>query len=338
MECHHFLVILPTKNRSLVWLSTKARLTRLHEATTNKRKQMNRQEIVKVDLTHFPSDSRFVQIPGKLALADNLNDDNLANSGVAPSFPAQLDMNVCFLCMSGDIELSIDLRNYTLHSGDAAMILTGSFLRIISISENTRSAFIAINSDFLKYVGNAKTIIEHVNMVKNNPVHHMDDDDRDECLMIYSEIKKKLSNPNYRFKDEVAKSYVQILLCNFFDRFERQASLADEPQPRSRKEELLTRFIKLVKDNYLDNRSISFYADKLCVSPKYLSSVVHTISGKYATEWISQFVILEAKSMLRMEETSIKDVSNHLHFANQSFFAKFFKKHTGYTPKEYKAL
>lgn len=294
---------------------------------------------MKVDLSHFPSDSRFVQIPGKLALADNLSDDNIERTERdSPSFPVQLDMNVCFLCLSGEIELSIDLNKYTLRCGDAAMVLTGSFLRLISISDNARSAFIAINSDFLKYVGSAKTVIEHVNRVKSMPVHHMEDDEMKECLMIYTEIKKKLSTPDYRFKEEVAKSYIQILLCNFFDRFEQQGDRADEPQPRSRKEELFTRFIKLVKDCYLDNRAITFYADKLCVSPKYLSSVVHTISGKYATDWINQYVILEAKSMLRMEETSIKDVSNHLHFANQSFFAKFFKKHTGYTPKEYKAL
>ena len=300
---------------------------------------MSKQGIMKVDLSHFPSDSRFVQIPGKLALADNLSDDNIERAERdSPSFPVQLDMNVCFLCLSGEIELSIDLNKYTLRCGDAAMVLTGSFLRLISISDNARSAFIAINSDFLKYVGSAKTVIEHVNRVKSMPVHHMEDDEMKECLMIYTEIKKKLSDPGYRFKEEVAKSYIQILLCNFFDRFEQQGDHADEPQPRSRKEELFTRFIKLVKDSYLDNRAITFYADKLCVSPKYLSSVVHAISGKYATDWINQYVILEAKSMLRMEETSIKDVSNHLHFANQSFFAKFFKKHTGYTPKEYKAL
>lgn len=294
---------------------------------------------MKVDLSHFPSDNRFVQIPGKLALADNLSDDNIERAERdSPTFPVQLDMNVCFLCLSGEIELSIDLNMYTLRCGDAAMVLTGSFLRLISISDNARSAFIAINSDFLKYVGSAKTVIEHVNRVKSMPVHHMENDEMKECLMIYSEIKKKLSDPDYRFKEEVAKSYIQILLCNFFDRFEQQSDRADEPQPRSRKEELFRRFIKLVKDNYLDNRAITFYADKLCVSPKYLSSVVHAISGKYATDWINQYVILEAKSMLRMEETSIKDVSNHLHFANQSFFAKFFKKHTGYTPKEYKAL
>lgn len=300
---------------------------------------MNKQEIMKVDLTHFPTDSRFVQIPGKLAIIDNLEEKSYEHiEQQDKSFPIQLDMNVCFLCTSGQIDLEIDLNMYTLHEGDAAMILTGSFLRVIRIKDSARIAFIAINSDFLKYVGNVKTVIEHVNKVKRMPVSHMEPDMMEESLMIYNEIKKKLSNPDYRFKEEVAKSYIQIMLCNFFDRFVLKNETTEEQAPKSRKEELFKNFIKLVKDNYLNHRSITFYADKLCVSPKYLSSVVHKVSEKYATDWINQYVILEAKSMLRMEDTNIKDVSNHLNFADQSFFAKFFKKHTGYTPKEYKAL
>lgn len=300
---------------------------------------MNKQEIMKVNLTHFPTDSRFVQIPGKLAIIDNLEEKSYEHiEQQDKSFPIQLDMNVCFLCTSGQIDLEIDLNMYTLHEGDAAMILTGSFLRVIRIKDSARIAFIAINSDFLKYVGNVKTVIEHVNKVKRMPVSHMEPDMMEESLMIYNEIKKKLSNPDYRFKEEVAKSYIQIMLCNFFDRFVLKNETTEEQAPKSRKEELFKNFIKLVKDNYLNHRSITFYADKLCVSPKYLSSVVHKVSEKYATDWINQYVILEAKSMLRMEDTNIKDVSNHLNFANQSFFAKFFKKHTGYTPKEYKAL
>lgn len=300
---------------------------------------MNKQKIMKVDLTHFPTDSRFVQIPGKLAIIDNLEEKSYEHiEQQDKSFPIQLDMNVCFLCTSGQIDLEIDLNMYTLHEGDAAMILTDSFLRVIRIKDSARIAFIAINSDFLKYVGNVKTVIEHVNKVKRMPVSHMEPDMMEESLMIYNEIKKKLSNPDYRFKEEVAKSYIQIMLCNFFDRFVLKNETTEEQAPKSRKEELFKNFIKLVKDNYLNHRSITFYADKLCVSPKYLSSVVHKVSEKYATDWINQYVILEAKSMLRMEDTNIKDVSNHLNFANQSFFAKFFKKHTGYTPKAYKAL
>lgn len=300
---------------------------------------MNKPEIMKVDLSHFPTDERFVQIPDKIALADNLDNENINyEEEHSVTFPVQLDMNVCIICISGEMEMEIDLKKYKLNGGDSAMILTGSFFQIKRIARTTKSIFIAINPDFLKYAGNVKDIIEHVNHLKENPVHTLSEDDINENIMIYREIKKKLSLTDYPFKEVVAKSYIQIMLCNYFHRYANSNERTSEKQPHSRREELFVKFIKMVKEHYLTDRAITFYADKLCVSPKYLSSIVHQVSGKYATEWINQYVILEAKSMLRMESVAIKDVSNHLNFANQSFFAKFFKQHTGYTPKEYKSL
>ena len=151
-------------------------------------------------------------------------------------------------------------------------------------------------------------------------------------------MKQKLLDKTYLYKEDVAKSYFRIMLCNIFQDFARSTGLEGATQSMGRKEELFMQFVEVVKENYIKHRNIVFYADKLCVSPKYLSSVVHIVSGKYATEWINQYVVLEAKTLLRSNGVSIKDVSNRLNFANQSFFAKYFKQHTGYTPKEYKAL
>ena len=112
--------------------------------------------------------------------------------------------------------------------------------------------------------------------------------------------------------------------------------MAEEPKKSKRKEEIFKQFIAAVQDNYTKERNVIFYADKLCVSPKYLSAVVHEVSGKHATNWINEYVILECKAMLKVEGDSVKNVCNRLNFPNQSFFAKYFKQHTGMTPREYK--
>lgn len=78
------------------------------------------------------------------------------------------------------------------------------------------------------------------------------------------------------------------------------------------------------------------YADKMFLTPKHLSTVVKEVSGKTAGEWIDSLVILEAKAMLKSSEQSIQEIADELHFANQSFFGKYFKHHTGFSPKEYR--
>ena len=91
-----------------------------------------------------------------------------------------------------------------------------------------------------------------------------------------------------------------------------------------------------VSNNYKQNRSVSFYADRLCLTAKHLSSVVKEVSGKTAGEWIDNFVILEARALLKSSDMSIQQIAEHLNFANQSFFGKYFKHFIGMSPKAYR--
>ena len=94
--------------------------------------------------------------------------------------------------------------------------------------------------------------------------------------------------------------------------------------------------MKTVFLHYKQERSISFYAEKLCLTPKYLSSVIKQATGKLAGTWIDECVILEAKTQLKCSGKSIQQIAEELNFANQSFFGKYFKHHTGMSPSKYK--
>ena len=83
-------------------------------------------------------------------------------------------------------------------------------------------------------------------------------------------------------------------------------------------------------------RSVNYYAKELFLTPKHLSSVVKEVSGKTAGEWIDNFVLFEAKSLLRSSQKNIQEIADELNFANQSFFGKYFKHYTGMSPKEYR--
>ena len=81
---------------------------------------------------------------------------------------------------------------------------------------------------------------------------------------------------------------------------------------------------------------MAYYAGKMFLTPKHLSTVVIEVSGKTAGEWIDSLVILEAKALLKSSEQSSQEIADEPHFANQSFFGKYFKHHTGMSPKEYR--
>ena len=105
---------------------------------------------------------------------------------------------------------------------------------------------------------------------------------------------------------------------------------------QTRQESMFREFLFLVSQHYVREREIGYYADQICVTPKYLSSVVKEVSGKTAAKWIDESVILEAKSLLKYSGMSIQEIAYHLNFSTQSFFGKYFKQHTGTSPSRYK--
>jgi AraC-like DNA-binding protein len=89
---------------------------------------------------------------------------------------------------------------------------------------------------------------------------------------------------------------------------------------------------------YRKEHSVKFYAGKLCLTPKYLSSVIYEISGKHASDRIHEYILLEAKALLKSTDMSLKNISDVLCFCTPSHFGRFFKRYTGFTPSAYRKL
>ena len=88
---------------------------------------------------------------------------------------------------------------------------------------------------------------------------------------------------------------------------------------------------------HTQERSVTFYAEKLCITPKYFSTLIKKQTGKSAAQWIDDYVILEAKNLLKFSGMSIQEIAYHLNFSTQSFFGKYFKHQTGLSPSEYRS-
>ena len=104
----------------------------------------------------------------------------------------------------------------------------------------------------------------------------------------------------------------------------------------SRQGRLSDQFLFLVQDNFREHRLLDSDAQKMKITPKYLSRTVKVQTGDSAVEWIERFVILEAKVLLKSSNLNIQQIADELHFPSQSFFGKYFKKLTGMSPKEYR--
>ena len=90
-------------------------------------------------------------------------------------------------------------------------------------------------------------------------------------------------------------------------------------------------------EEYFRQFTVGFYARQLCITPKYLTTLIKRISGKSVSEWIDNYVILEAKTLLKYSNMSVQEIAYYLNFPNQSFFGSYFKRNAGMSPSQYKA-
>lgn len=140
---------------------------------------------------------------------------------------------------------------------------------------------------------------------------------------------KELLEGNSKHQPAELISYLYILIYEL-DSVQETASAAITQNP------IFENFKKLLFKNFLLQRSVEYYADSLNVTRKYLSEVIKKNSGKTASEWINEVVILEAKVLLQNKSLTINQISDELNFQNQSAFGRFFKNHTGISPLEYR--
>lgn len=112
----------------------------------------------------------------------------------------------------------------------------------------------------------------------------------------------------------------------------------EKPVIMTRNEQLYVKFMDLLTFHYQQERSVSFYASKLCISSKYLASVIKNVSGKKPRELIKEKILDKIKYMLCYTQLSIKEIAYELNFPNASFLGKYFKAETGVSPSRYREI
>lgn len=153
--------------------------------------------------------------------------------------------------------------------------------------------------------------------------------------LLYSCIRSEGVMPNY---DEMVLSLASYFMYAILSYILSNSELKMKHMDRdmSRYMVYFHHFMQELHRHYRRERKVSFYADRVCVSPKYLSSVVRAVSHRGPSEWIDECVITEAKNLLRFSNMSVQEVSNELNFLTQSYFGRYFKRHTGQSPRAYK--
>ena len=247
--------------------------------------------------------------------------------------PFKLDMTMAIIYEQGSADLKINTQEYHITAPAALIVLSDQIYLPAGHSEDLKSKVIMMSRAFSDslFLNMGDVLPLHASILKN-PVLKLNNE-RNVFGTYYQMMLNLMASPNPQYKREVAK---HLTLAIFYGYSNMKHEVQYHPGDYSRKEEIYDKFTNLLNLHYRTQREIGFYADKLCITAKYLSSLVKEQTGKTAVGIIEEYAIAECKALLLSTKMSIQQISDELNFPSQSAFGKYFKRLTGMSPKEYR--
>ena len=249
----------------------------------------------------------------------------------SPRYPFKTDMLTATICIKGRAEGSINLQKIITQPNSFNVILPGQIITHDHQTPDFEARYIIMSSKFVNTLDldNRFSLFHSHNQVISTILS----DYELEAILTFDEMLKW----NITHKNDYILDTVRHMTLAFFYGFSHtfQQNISTQ-KPTNRPQQLSDDFLSLVKKNFRQEHSLDFYANKLCVTPKHLTTTIKSTTDSTAKEWIDKHLLLEAKALLKSTNLNIQQIADTLHFTSQDVFSKYFKHHIGITPKEYR--
>jgi AraC-like DNA-binding protein len=235
------------------------------------------------------------------------------------------------ICLEGRAELKANLETHDIRPGSLIILPPVVIKQWTSMPDDYKSLDIFFTKDFIT---NNNTLNPDQFPFFERDAHHViqiSDTHIQNIATSLRAIKQKYDTDSI-YRDEILKNLINGLLYEIASIYSQQAVTTTH----TRSQYIASEFKKLVNAHFKTERSLSFYAENISITPKHLTETVKEVTDKTAGDWITEAILLEAKVLLRNPTLTIAQISDLLHFTDQSTFGRFFKKSTGLSPVAYK--
>ena len=284
---------------------------------------------IKNNITTAPDGSRAGKSP-LFTYIDSTEYDLIINEN---NVPRVFGRGGIFICLKGKGYVTINEHKYQLSPRTMCIAFPGTIIQEFKREEGFESYTLRIDTEFLRDINFPSASAIHM-MMRDNPCMTLSQEQLDSILQVCHLMHERDKRTEHPFHDQI-NAQLLTLLC-----FELAGVYANDMpvkrEPCSRQEVIFRKFLSLLATDITISREVQYYADKLCITPKYLTIVTRQMSDRSAATWITHSVIINAKALLSTTQLTVQQVSSRLNFPNPSFFGQYFLRHTGMTPKEFR--
>jgi AraC-like DNA-binding protein len=251
-------------------------------------------------------------------------------------FPLRVDALVFFVCTKGNINATINLTEWNVTPNTYVASLPENVIGLNSVSDDFEGYVILFSMDYLRKISiDLKDVLPYYTYIRNNPCFNVPPSNVAKITRFYDLLYSSLTDEKSNRQDDVIRGLVISIISKISDDLDVFGLQGTSVKTKS-KEYYFLKFMDLLLLHFRAEHNVGFYAGRLAITPKYLSSLIRDISGLSAPQWINDYIVVEAKTLLKSSDMNIKQIAEYLYFPNPSFFSKYFKQHTGVSPKEYR--
>ena len=247
-------------------------------------------------------------------------------------FPHKIKDVTQIVITAGQLSCLVDFRMWSLKAPAVALFLPGQVVESIDLDEDFVGFGMVMNPEFTDSLNLPVSLQERL-FIKDTQFYSVSEEVLDALSSVYRQVSSLMNQHDNPYREEIIK---HLFSAHYYGLGYYMHGLQSQPSAMTAQQEKCDKFMTLVAENFKTQRDIGFYADKLCVTSKYLSTMLKQETGMTALDWIEKHVVLYAKSCLSSTSMSIQEISDELDFPSQSVFGKYFKRVEGMSPKAYR--
>lgn len=248
--------------------------------------------------------------------------------------PVRVNGGAVFLCTAGRAVVSVNVEEHAIECDTEVVLLPDMVFMLVEASADFRVIFYA--SSIQVFDGAMQRLdTECFHYLETHPaIRHRGETARG-VKNLYSVVLAASAETENIYRSQIMYLLMRHILLNVCDKVRRNYIRYQE-EGAHRKRELYDRFVKLIAEHFIERCDVAFYAGKLCISMSYLASVTRTLTGETPKEMIDKWIVHEIKLMLMFSDLSLQQIADRMHFPDQSYLGRFFKRHTGSSPLAYR--
>ena len=252
------------------------------------------------------------------------------------SDPFTFDGVMFFICQKGSGRIRITFKEYIIKESSILTIPKNQILEVLERSDDFLMDMLAFSPNYLDDL----PIPPDFDLLRNTlqyPILKVSEKELNSLLRYHRFIVSTVNDTKHKFLDKIIRSLLFAFLLEIANLYS-EYNMNMKGRISNRNEELVEQFLSLLRNNYQEGRTANYYADKMYITPKHLSSVLKQSTGRSISVWIEDAIIIGLKLQLKTSNLSIIEIADEFNFPNSSYLSRFFKKNTGMTPLEYRGV